>query len=651
MKTRLRSLLNLTSVIMSECEGSDNATTFKSRRFFTSFRMTKSSVVYILTLLITIVGACTTTQHKTKTNEPPHWSKNQIWYQIFVERFNNGDTTNDPTAENIYAASNFRPVPDGWSITPWTSNWYQPEDWAENMDGDFYGKLQYRRYGGDLQGVMDKLDYLDELGITAIYFNPINDAPSLHKFDARNWRHIDVNFGPDPEGDNLIIASEDPGDPSTWKWTSADKLFLKLVDELHKRGIKVIVDYSWNHTGVEFFAFKDIVKNQQKSPYIDWYDIEEFDNPETDENEFKYHGWFNLHSLPEIKKVNITTERNPGHPYEGDINEGAKKHIYEVSSRWLAPNGDVSKGIDGYRLDVADHIGLGFWRDYRKFIKSVNPDAFLIGEIWWEAWPDKLMDPTPYMQGDIFDAVMFYHIYKPARYFFADTDMKLDASQLKDTLQKLWGNLDKPMQYSMMNTAATHDSPRLLSSFENKGLYKVWAKPNDDSTYISGKPSKETYNRVTLYLMHQFTIPGSPQIWNGDEMGMWGADDPDCRKPLWWSELEFEDEYRNNFQKKEKTFDKVAFNKKHFDFYKKLIAIRKDNPVLATGDIEFVLAEGNKLIYKRFDNNDEILVIFNLEKESQAFEIPWNNYTNLMDRSTVVGMITLDPMSGVILKR
>jgi len=101
----------------------------------------------------------------------------------------------------------------------------------------------------------------------------------------------------------------------------------------------------------------------------------------------------------------------------------------------------------------------------------------------------------------------------------------------------------------MMNTAATHDSPRLLSSFENKGLYKVWAKPNDDSTYITGKPSAETYNRVKLYLMHQFTIPGSPQIWNGDEMGMWGADDPDCRKPLWWSDMTFADEYRNNFQK------------------------------------------------------------------------------------------------------
>jgi len=607
--------------------------------------------IYTILTVLLITSCSQSVEKKNSINQPPSWAGEQIWYQIFVERFNNGDTTNDPTADNIYAASNFRPVPEDWAITPWTDNWYKEDSWAENMDGDFYSKLQSRRYGGDLQGVIDKLDYLEELGITAIYFNPINDAPSLHKFDARNWRHIDVNFGPDPVGDNKIIASEDPGDPTTWKWTSADKLFLKLVDELHKRGIKVIVDYSWNHTGVEFFAFKDIIENQEDSPYLDWYDIEEFDNPNTLENEFKYHAWFDIKSLPEIKKVDITTKRTPGHPYEGNINEGAKKHIFEVTKRWLAPDGDVLKGIDGYRLDVADHIGLVFWRDYRTFIKSINPDAYLIGEIWWEAWPDRLMDPTAYMQGDIFDAVMFYHIYKPARYFFADTDHKINAEQLKDSLELLWSRLDKPMQYSMMNTAATHDSPRLLTSFNNKNLYKVWAKPNEDTTYKTGMPDVETYKRTKLYLLHQFTIPGAPQIWNGDEMGMWGADDPDCRKPLWWDEFDFEDEYKNNFQPGKKEYDKVGFNKDYFNFYRKIINIRNDNPVLATGDIEFILAEGNKLGYRRFDDNNEIFVLFNMESESESFELPESKtYKNLFDDSSVSNTITLAPVSGVVLK-
>ena len=608
--------------------------------------------LFFVSLILAIVGCTTGTKQKQSVNEPPQWAKNQIWYQIFVERFNNGDISNDPTPENIYAASNFKQVPENWEITSWTSNWYQPDVYTENMDGDFYSKLQSRRYGGDLQGVINKLDYLQELGITAIYFNPLNDAPSLHKFDARNWRHIDVNFGPDPAGDNAIIDSEDPAIPSTWKWTSADKLFLELVDELHNRGIRVIVDYSWNHTGVEFWAFKDILENQEESAYTSWYDIQSFDNPVTSENEFEYHAWFNIKSLPEIEKVNITTKRTPGHPYEGNINEGAKNHIFEVTKRWLAPDGDTSKGIDGYRLDVADHIGLGFWRDYRTFVKLINPEAYLIGEIWWEAWPDRLMDPTPYMQGDIFDAVMYYHIYKPARYYFANTELKLNAEQLKDSLQLLWGELDKPMQYAMMNTAATHDSPRLLTSFNNKNLYKVWAKPNEDTTYKTGMPDAETYQRTKLYLMHQFTIPGAPQIWNGDEMGMWGADDPDCRKPLWWEELDFEDEYRNNFQAGEKEFDKVEFNKEHFNFYKKIINIRKENPVLATGDIEFILANGNKLGYRRFADNNEIIVLFNMESESENFKLPTGyNYENLLDKTSASDKIIIKPISGVILKR
>jgi glycosidase len=611
--------------------------------------MAKYSLILLLILLqIPNIFA----QKENDFNKPPTWAQDMIWYQIFVERFNNGDETNDPKPENIRAASDFLPVPEDWELTPWNKNWYETEKWAENLDGDFYSKLQLRRFGGDIQGIIDKLDYLEELGITAIYLNPINDAPSLHKFDARNYRHIDVNFGPDPVGDNKIIASEDPGDPKTWKWTSADKMFLNLVDELHKRGIRTIVDYSWNHTGVEFWAMKDIIKNQEKSVYKDWYSIESFDDPATAENEFKYHGWFDLESLPEIKKVDVTTKRVPGHAYEGNINEGAKQHVFEVSKRWLAPDGDISKGIDGYRLDVADHIGLGFWRDYRKFVKSVNPEAYLIGEVWWEAWPDRLMDPVPYMSGDVFDAIMFYHLYKPARYFFANTDLHLNAEQLKDSLLFEWGRIDKDFQYSMMNTAATHDSPRLLSSFNNKGLYKYWAKPNDDPTYKTGKPDAETYIRTKLYLMHQFTIPGGPQIWNGDEMGMWGADDPDCRKPLWWKDIDFEDEYRNNFQPGEKTYDEVGFNEDMFSFYKKIISIRKENPVLAKGEIEFLEATGNLLAYKRFDDQNEIIVVFNMDDETRNFNLPEGySYTNLIDNKTVKTSVKLKSISGIILKR
>ncbi len=605
-------------------------------------------IIFILTTSLRIFSQTRTTSF----NQPPEWSKNVIWYQIFVERFYNGNPANDPKPENMYSSSS-DPVPAGWKITPWTQDWYQPDPWTANNGKSFDYNLQYRRYGGDLQGVIDKLDYLSNLGITAIYLNPINDAPSLHKYDARNFHHVDVNFGPDPKGDNLIMASENPADPSTWKWTSADKLFLKLVEQVHKRGMKIIVDYSWNHTGVEFWAFKDIVKNQEKSAFTDWYSIQSFDNPSTPQNEFDYKGWLNIQSLPEIKKINITTERRDGLPYEGNINEGAKKHIFDVTQRWLAPDGNVNKGIDGFRLDVADQIPMGFWRDYRKFVKSINPEAYLVGEIWWTKWPDELMNPVPYVGGDVFDAVMFYQLYRPAKYFFSKSDFSIDARQFADSLQFQWNRLLNPFRYSMMNVSTTHDSPRLLTCFYNQGKYKYLAKPNEDTSYKTGKPDKETYQRVKLYLIHQFTNIGAPHIWNGEEMGMWGADDPYNRKPLWWKEFTFQPETRTNFQPGKKLYDKVAFDTPLFNFYKKLIRIRKENPVLSDGSINFITTDDKTLIYSRTDKNAQIFVLFNADNKKQKLKLPEKNqYINLLDGTSFYGnSIMADPLSGFILKK
>ncbi len=609
--------------------------------------------IYLVFMLAFALSGCQ--QHntpKSTTTPPPDWAKSMIWYQIFVERFNNGDSTNNPTPETIRTASDFRPVPDDWHITPWTQSWYEEDDWAQQSSNDFYGNLQLRRYGGDFKGVLDKLDYIQDLGVTAIYFNPINDAPSLHKFDVRNWRHMDVNFGPDPKGDIKIMEMENPVDPSSWQWTAADKQFLQIVDELHKRGIKVIVDYSWNHTGVEFWAFKDVIKNQEKSEFKDWYNILAFDDPNTPENEFEYQGWLNISSLPEIKKVNITGERIHGKPYEGDQNEGAKQHIFNVTQRWLAPDGDVSKGIDGIRLDVADQIPMGFWRDYHDFVKSINPNAYLVGEIWWEQWPDLLMNPAPYVQGDVFDAVMFYQAYRPARYFFAKTDMDISAEQLKDSLEFQWNRLKKPNRDAMMSLAASHDSPRLLTSFYNKGKYKLNAKPSDDKNYKTGQPDVETYQRLKLYLMHQFTSIGAPHVWNGDEMGMWGADDPDCRKPLWWPEYDFALENRNNIQPGEPVYDSVAFNPQQFELFKKLIAIRKNNPVLMDGDFNFLKTEGKTLVYSRNNASDEILVLFNLGDQPEIYTLPEKAvYCDLLNGESMTKNIELPALSGFILKK
>ena len=152
---------------------------------------------------------------------PPDWAREAIWYQIFVERFYNGDKNNEPKPENMDAPPIHVATPKDWQLTPWTHNWYAQEDWAKNTGKSFNEMSQYRRFGGDLQGVLDKLDYLEDLGINALYLNPINDAPSLHKYDARYYHHVDIHFGPDPEGDRKLILAENPNDPATWQWTAA----------------------------------------------------------------------------------------------------------------------------------------------------------------------------------------------------------------------------------------------------------------------------------------------------------------------------------------------------------------------------------------------------------------------------------------------
>ncbi len=589
----------------------------------------------------------------TAQPSPPSWAKEAVWYQIFVERFSNGDLKNDPGATDISIEPLGLKAPPGWAITPWTKNWYEQEPWAVNAKLSFYEGLQYRRYGGDLQGVMDKLDYLQKLGINAIFLNPINDAPSLHKYDASSYHHVDTNFGPDPDADRAMMARENPNDPATWKWTSADRLFLKLIQEVHKRKMRIIMDFSWNHTGTRFWAWQDILKNGEKSAYKDWYAIKSFDNPSTASNEFSYAGWANVRSLPEIRKVDIKGHRINGKPYEGNIHPAAKAHMMAVMRRWIAPNGDASKGIDGFRLDVAEQVGLGFWREFRNEVRAMKQDAYLVGEIWWEKWPDKMMDPLPYVKGDVFDAVMFYHPYRPARYFFAKTSTPIDAKAFRDSMNHHLNRLPPEVRSAMMNTTSSHDAPRLLSDFANPNKYKFKAKPNEDPKYVTGRPDDDEYARLRMYLVSLFTGVGAPQVWYGEEVGMWGGDDPDCRKPMWWNGMTFEGETRTNIQPVKGPTDPVGYNAKQFEWYKSLIQIRRNNPVLWGSKIEFLLAEGRHLAYARSDGKDEIIVVFNASDSRASIKIPrTGRYMDMLNVQTInISNLSLDPQSAKILKR
>ena len=447
----------------------------------------------------------------------PEWSREAIWYQIFVERFRNGDASNDPVFENAEGAYPNRPF-EGWSPTPWTHDWYRQEDWAAASGEEFYRTVQARRYGGDLQGVLDRLDYLEELGVTALYLNPINDAPSLHKYDARNYRHIDRNFGPDPAGDAEIMAAENPADPDSWRWTSADRLFLDLVAAAHERGMRIILDYSWNHTGITFWAWKDILENQAASPYADWYEIARFDDPATGENEFEYEGWAGVSTLPNLKKVEVETKGMEG----SNLHPAVKQHVYHVTRRWMDPNGDgdPSDGIDGFRLDVAEQVPKGFWREYRAFVRDVNPDAYLVGEVWWEDWPDHMADPVPWVQGDVFDAVMNYRWYMPTRSFFAQAPPYLTAAGYIAHLDSVERGIDRAHLEAMMNLGASHDSPRLGTSlYNNQTKYKYQAHPRGNPEYKIDRPDERTEAVRRLVLTQQFTYYGAPHIWERRRSG------------------------------------------------------------------------------------------------------------------------------------
>ena len=573
---------------------------------------------------------------KPAPKTPPQWAKEAVWYQIMVERFHNGDVTNDPTIADIQGSYPGY-IPDTWTTTKWTQDWYKPDDYFADMAGktDFTGNLikgfdaktALRRYGGDLQGVLDKLDYLENLGINAIYFNPINDAPSMHKYDARHWRHVDANFGPDPAGDRALMQSEDPVNPATWVMTSADKLFVELIQQAKARNIRIILDYSWNHTGHTFWAWQDVLKNQQASKYADWYWVKSFDNPTTSENEFDYRGWSGVFDLPEIQETQYSDHTERVTLTEGDIkSEAAKNHIMAVTRKWLDPNsdGDPSDGVDGFRLDVAAELPLGFWRDYRTYVKSINPDAYLVGEIWWEKWPDELFDPAPVLQGDVFDAVMNYRWYRAARHYFANTPDVMSPNDFVTELTSLSKNIDDDFNYAMMNMSASHDSPRLLSSLFNNNQYKVNTKLASNENYKIHKPDAATVDTAKLLLAHQFTFIGAPQIWAGDEMGMWGSDDPDNRKPLIWPEYAFENESAHPLGKK-RPIDTVKFNQELFEYYQFMVKLRRANKVLSLGEIEFLDQESSKrlLSYRRFNlEGESAYIAFNSGEKPQAITLP-----------------------------
>jgi len=577
--------------------------------------------------------------------EPPQWAKEAVWYQIFPERFFNGDRNNDPKPIDMKGAWPYF-VPDDWQIHPWTSDWYELQSWEKNTKMDFYRNAGLRRYGGDLQGIIDKLDYLKELGVTAIYINPIFESPSLHKYDASMYHHIDNNFGPDPEGDRKIWESENPADPNTWQWTSADKLFLNLIKEAHKRNIKIIIDGVFNHTGTTFWAFQDILKNQQNSPYKDWYTIKKFDDPSTPENEFDYQGWYGVKDLPEIRED------------ENGIVEGPANHIHEIVKRWMDPNkdGNPEDGIDGWRLDVAEMVNHKFWQKFRSWVRGINPDAYLVGEVWWKDWRnDEMYNASPWLRNE-FDAVMNYRFTRAVKNLIFSKKYFTGLKGFIDTIKTMMNQYGENY-YVMMNLLGSHDTERLASLIVNPdNLYDHNGNPGQNPDFDVRKPNEVERKKQKLAVAIQFTLPGAPHIYYGDEAGMWGGDDPDCRKPMVWKEFKYNVE-KSHPLGKPRPEDSVYFDEDIFNWYKKLASIRNNNKVLSLGKVYFDDSQNqNLLIYKRELDDKIILVIANIDSKEVSVDVSSisfykekNNWKDLLTNRLFNKSFTLKPYEVIIL--
>ena len=559
---------------------------------------------------------------------PPAWTAEAVWYQVFPERFRNGDPSNDPTPESMegawpqVGADSLRAA--GWAPQDWTGDWYAQADWERTLrPGDFYFTAQLRRYGGDLQGVIDALPYLDSLGVTALYLNPVNDSPSLHKYDARSYHHVDPHFGPDPEGDRQKMALEDPADPETWSTTAADGLLLDLVEAVHGRGMRIVLDYSFNHTGTQFWAFQDVLEKGQDSPYAAWYAIDAWDDPATAADEFAYTGWAGVAELPELRKVGLTGDPEAGVPLDGNLAAGPKDHALAVVLRWLDPDGDgdPSDGVDGFRLDVAEQVPLGFWRDLRRVTKAVNPEAALVGEIWWQEWPETLADPAPYL-GDAFDAVMHYRPFPVLRQLLDPDGARVSPAAAAAELSRLYAGVPAAHLPSLMSMSGSHDTPRLATTMANAGVpYKNEETPRNRPSYGVARPDAAAAQAARLFRLLQVTLPGAPQVYYGDEVGMWGADDPDDRKPMVWPFLDYAAETATP-DTTTRAPDRVAPDADLLAFTRRALALRRGHlDLFARGTLVWQ-PTGSVLRFTRQSGEQTAVVAVNVSDRPQPVAVP-----------------------------
>lgn len=458
----------------------------------------------------------------------PDWAKGLVWYQVFPERFRNGNPGNDPSGldqalmgwDSDWESSSIEEIERAWNRSR-----IAPELFGRSQitrAGGMRSTVYARRYGGDLQGVYEQLESIRDMGFTGIYLCPVFQSRSLHKYDASDHRHIDPTLAHpgvyrDPGiGHTLLRDEEDPFDETTWEWTEADQWFVdEFLPKAKSLGLRVMLDGVWNHVGLDHFAFQDVRINGSDSRFADWFEVV-FDD---EGNLIGWQGWNQINgSLPEFRHIG------------DDIAPGPKAHVMAVTRRWMDPNGDgdPSDGIDGWRLDVAGEIGAGFWRDWRSLVKSINPDALIVAEIWHDA--DEMLSDQA------FDSQMNY----PFAYVFADwlaigdegvrDNARIAANRLRDVFHH-----GREVELVQLNLMSSHDTERLASLMENR-----WARGFDNESsrwfdrYQSETVGEDARARALVAFAGMIATPGAPMVYNGDEFALPGGDDPDNRRPIPW---------------------------------------------------------------------------------------------------------------------
>lgn len=512
----------------------------------------------------------------------PDWAKGAVFYQIYVDRFCNGDTSNDVVdSEYIYIGE---PV-------------HQVKDWNR-----YPAQMDVREfYGGDLQGVINKLDYIRGLGVDVIYLNPIFVSPSNHKYDSQDYDYVDPHFGKIVVDDGAPLTPEQHSNHEASKYISrvtnkanleaSNELFIHLVEEVHKRGMKIILDGVFNHCGSfnkwldreriyeEQDGYEKGAYIERESPYHSFFHF-------YDENAWPYNGtydgWWGHDTLPKLN-------------YEGS--DKLYNYILNIARKWVSPPFNV----DGWRLDVAADLGHSedynhkFWRDFRSAVKEANPNAIILAEHYG--------DPGAWLSGDQWDTVMNYDAFmEPITWFLTGVDKHSDEfrGDLLGNQDAFFGAMEHHMSRFFgqsllvaMNELSNHDHSRFLTR-TNRRVGRT--------NSLGPDAANENVNKGVLReaVVMQMTWPGAPTIYYGDEAGVCGWTDPDNRRTYPWG---FEDQ------------DLIAF-------HRDMIKIHKESSALMTGSIKFLYGQHKVIGYGRFNDSEKVVILINNNYEEVTIQVP-----------------------------